>query len=140
MLVVRQDHHERKGASTRGLPGLMSRMTEDRGARAGALSDLAFHILLALGEGPSHGYAIGKDVQQRSSGRLDPTTGALYQALRRLADDGLIAAADGPGDADARRKYFALTRQGRRSAAHEAARLDALVRTARQRKLYPQRA
>ncbi len=69
-----------------------------------------------------------------------PTTGALYQALRRLADEGLIQPADGPGDTDARRNYFALTRQGRRAAAHEAGRLDALVRTARQRKLYPQRA
>jgi DNA-binding PadR family transcriptional regulator len=104
------------------------------------LSDLAFHVLLALGDGPSHGYAIGKDVDQRSGGRLDPTTGALYQALRRLAEDGLIAPADAPDDADPRRKYFALTREGRRAAAKEAERLDALVRTARQRKLYPQRA
>src|SRR6185369_958626 len=104
------------------------------------VSDLAFHILLALGEGPSHGYAIGKDVETRSSGRLDPTTGALYQALRRLTDDGLISPAEAPGDADPRRKYFALTRDGRRAAAKEAERLDALVRTARQRKLYPQRA
>jgi DNA-binding PadR family transcriptional regulator len=104
------------------------------------VSDLAFHVLLALGDGPSHGYAIGKDVETRSGGRLDPTTGALYQALRRLADDGLIAPVEAPGDADARRKYFALTPEGRRAAAKEAERLDALVRTARQRKLYPQRA
>jgi PadR family transcriptional regulator PadR len=104
------------------------------------VSDLAFHVLLALGDGPSHGYAIGKDVEMRSGGRLDPTTGALYQALRRLADGGLIAPVEAPGDADSRRKYFALTREGRRAAAKEAERLDALVRTARQRKLYPQRA
>ena len=104
------------------------------------VSDLAFHILLALGDGPSHGYAIGKDVELRSGGRLDPTTGALYQALRRLTDDGLIAPAEAPGEADPRRKYFALTRAGRRAAAQEAERLDALVRTARRRKLYPQRA
>jgi DNA-binding PadR family transcriptional regulator len=104
------------------------------------VSDLAFHILLALGEGPSHGYAIGKDVQARSGGRLDPTTGALYQALRRLAENGLIASVEAPGAADPRRKYFTLTREGRRAAAKEAERLDALVRTARQRKLYPQRA
>jgi DNA-binding PadR family transcriptional regulator len=104
-----------------------------------ALSDLAFHVLLALGDGPSHGYAIGKFIEEQSAGRLDPTTGALYQALKRLADEGLIEPADGPGSADARRKYFALTRQGRRAAAAEARRLDALVRAARQRKLFPQR-
>ena len=104
------------------------------------LSDLTFHILLALGDGPSHGYAIGKDVEERSGGRLDPTTGALYQALRRLTDDGLVAPVAGPDETDARRKYFTLTTRGRRAAAAEAGRLDALVRTARQRKLYPQRA
>jgi DNA-binding PadR family transcriptional regulator len=107
---------------------------------AAALSDLAFHILLALGDGPSHGYAIGKDIQARSENRLDPTTGALYQALRRLTEDKLIAAASSPEAADPRRKYFALTAAGRRAAAAEAARLDALVRAARHCKLYPQRA
>jgi hypothetical protein len=48
-----------------------------------ALAELSFHILLALGDGPSHGYAIGQCVEEESGGRLDPTTGALYQALRR---------------------------------------------------------
>jgi DNA-binding PadR family transcriptional regulator len=102
------------------------------------LSDLAFHTLLALAEGPSHGYAIGKDVEGRSAGRLDPTTGTLYQVLQRLAADGLIAAAKSPAGTDERRKYFALTAQGRRAAAAEAARLDALVRVARKRKIFPQ--
>jgi len=107
---------------------------------APALSDLAFHILLALADGRSHGYAIGRDVEAQSGGRLDPTTGALYQALRRLSDEGLVTPADGPDAVDRRRKYFALTHEGRRAAAHEARRLDGLVRAARQRKLYPQRA
>jgi DNA-binding PadR family transcriptional regulator len=105
-----------------------------------ALPDLTFHILLALGQGPSHGYAIGKDVEEQSGGRLDPTTGALYQVLRRLTDDGLVTPVIGPEDVDSRRRYFALTRAGRRAAAQEAERLAALVRAARQRKLYPQRA
>jgi DNA-binding PadR family transcriptional regulator len=104
------------------------------------LSDLAFHVLLALGEGPAHGYAIGKAVEEQSGGRLDPTTGALYQVLRRLADDDLIGEVDGPRDADSRRRYFTLTPQGRRAASAEAARLDALVRTARKRRLFPERA
>ena len=37
-----------------------------------ALPDLVFHVLLALGHGPSHGYAIGQDVEDQSGGRLDP--------------------------------------------------------------------
>ena len=104
------------------------------------MSDLEFHVLLALADGPSHGYAIGKAIEEQSEGRLDPTTGALYQVLRRLQDDELITPADGPGDTDPRRKYFALTAPGRKAAAAEAARLDALVRMARKRRLLPQRA
>ncbi len=102
------------------------------------LSDLALHILLAAGDGPSHGYAIGKDVEARSGGRLDPTTGALYQALRRLSEESLIASVESPEGVDSRRKYVALTELGKRAVANEAQRLDALVRAAQQQKLYPQ--
>ena len=102
-------------------------------------SDLEFHVLLALGPGSSHGYAIGQDIAEQSGGRLDPTTGALYQALRRLTETGLIAPAGAPGDADPRRKYFALTRLGRQVAAKETERLSALIRLARQRRLSSER-
>lgn len=105
------------------------------------LGDLGFHVLLSLGDGSSHGYAIGKDVETRSAGRLSPTTGALYQALKRLRDVGLIepdrAAAD--GSSDARRKYFKLTELGRAAAAAEAARLSELVDAARAKKLFEAR-
>jgi DNA-binding PadR family transcriptional regulator len=115
-------------------------VAEDAGDFVAPLSDLSFHVLLALGDGALHGYAIGKEVEAQSGGRLDPTTGALYQVLFRLTEDGLVAPAHAPKGADARRKYFALTAQGREAVAREAARLEALVRTARKRKLYPQRA
>jgi PadR family transcriptional regulator PadR len=99
------------------------------------LSDLTFHLMLALGEGPAHGYAIGKAVEEQSGGRLNPKTGALYQALRRLTKDEFVHEVDGPKGADARRRYFTLTANGRRAASTEAARLEALVRTARKRRL-----
>jgi DNA-binding PadR family transcriptional regulator len=104
-----------------------------------SLGDLRFHILLALGDGPAHGYAIGKDIEARSQGRLDATTGALYQALKRLLADGLIEPVAEPPEpsADARRKYFALTRAGRRAVAAEAEWLESLVRAARRKRLYP---
>ena len=102
-----------------------------------ALSDLAFHVLLALANEPSHGYAIGKEVEEQSGGRLDPTTGTLYQVLQRLTADGLIVPAKAPRGTDERRKYFALSARGRQAAAAEAGRLDALVRVARKRKLFP---
>jgi PadR family transcriptional regulator PadR len=106
------------------------------------LTELSLHVLLAVGEGAAHGYAIGRDIEERSGGRLDPTTGALYQALKRLTRDGLVRAVPPPkgADVDARRKYFALTAAGRREVAAEVRRLDALVALARERRLYGARA
>jgi DNA-binding PadR family transcriptional regulator len=102
------------------------------------LTDLSLHVLLAVGKGIAHGYAIGKDIEERSSGRLDPTTGALYQALKRLADDGLIKQVRAPaGEVDPRRKFFSLTSAGRRAVAAEVKRLEGIVRLARERRLYP---
>lgn len=102
------------------------------------LGNLPFHILLGLGSGASHGYALGKEIEERSDGRLRPTTGSLYQALKRLTEDGLIERAPDTAriSADGRRQYFRLTHLGRTVARAEAARLHALVRLAAERDLY----
>ncbi len=102
------------------------------------LTNLSFHILLALGDGKSHGYAIGHDVEARSHGRLNPATGSLYQALRRLAADGLIEEASGPANGDARRQYFRLTPFGKRVVSLEGARLQELIHAARSKQLMPE--
>lgn len=106
------------------------------------LADLPFQILLALGEGASHGYAMGKEIEARTSGRLSPTTGSLYQALRRLREDALIEPSDPPEEedsGDARRRYFQLTSLGRRVMALEIDRLEGLISVARERSLAPKR-
>lgn len=106
------------------------------------LTNLSFHILIALGDGAAHGYAIGKEVERRSGGRLNPTTGSLYQALRRLHDDELIAEAQKPKNVtgtDNRRQYFRLTPFGKKVFAHEAQRLEDLLAVARDKKLLPDR-
>lgn len=77
-------------------------------------------------------------MEQRSEGRLRPGTGSLYQALRRLDEDGLIEAAPAPAsETDARRQYFRLTRDGRRAAREEARRLEGLVHLARAKAVLP---
>ena len=104
------------------------------------LSDLSFHILLALGQASLHGYAIGKEIERRSQGRLNPTTGSLYQALRRLHRDGLIQEAQRPAmdeGRDTRRQYFRLTVFGKDVFALEAQRLDDLLSVARNVRLMP---
>jgi len=107
------------------------------------LTELSLQVLLAIAEGPLHGYAIGKDVEVRTEGRLDPSTGALYQAIKRLTQDGLLKPVSAPGrgaDVDARRKHFAITPAGKKAVADEIARLEQLVALARSRRLYPARA
>jgi DNA-binding PadR family transcriptional regulator len=106
------------------------------------LTELTLQVLLATGDGPLHGYAIGKDIEARTLGRLDPTTGALYQAIKRLTQEGLLkpVAAPSRADVDARRKHFAITPAGRKAVAAEIDRLEKLVALARSRRLYPARA
>ena len=98
------------------------------------LTNLAFHVLLALGDGPAHGYAIGKEVEHRSNGMLSPATGSLYQVLKRLRQDGLIDDAPSSGD-DSRRQSYELTLLGRSVAEAEAHRLSELVGAARKKRL-----
>ncbi len=110
----------------------MSTLPDPRGFLP--LTNLAFHVLLALGDGPAHGYAIGKEVERRSEGMLNPATGSLYQVLKRLSQDGLIEDAPGAVD-DSRRLSYRLTDLGRKVAEAEARRLSALVVDARKKRL-----
>ena len=109
--------------------------------RTAALTELALHVLIDLADGPAHGYAIGKDIEDRTGGRLDPATGSLYQVIKRLTVDGLIRPAPARKSAagDARRKFFALTPAGRQAAADEIARLEAIVLAGRRRHVHPAR-
>lgn len=97
------------------------------------LTEATFFILLSLAHEAQHGYAILKDVEQLSDGRIVFSTGTLYGALRRLLDQGWIApVADGAGGGRPRKAYR-LTALGRRLFAAETARLRTLVRAARAR-------
>ena len=92
-----------------------------------------FHLLVALARRPLHGYAIRQEVEERTEGavRLWPAT--LYGLLSELSAQRLIEETPGPGgpDDDARRRYYALTAEGRRVLAAEAARLERLAQLAR---------
>lgn len=98
------------------------------------LPPAAFHILLALGDQDRHGYSIMQEVAARTNGefRLGPAT--LYTNIKRLLNEGLIEETGERPDAemdDQRRRYYRVTRFGRRVAEAELARLQALVRQAK---------
>ena len=105
------------------------------------LTPLSTAILLGLAEGARHGYAIMKEVERQTDGRLAPGAGSLYAALQRLQDDGLIAEAPAgadPDTADARRRYYALTAFGRQVARAELLRMARVIQLAHERRLAPE--
>jgi DNA-binding PadR family transcriptional regulator len=101
----------------------------------GPLTEAAFYILLSMAPGPMHGYAILKDVEALSGGRILFSTGTLYGGLKRFLAWGWIRRMDAkekdPGGRP--RKAYALTEKGRRILDAEIVRMQSLVRTARTR-------
>ena len=96
------------------------------------LTPAAFHVLLALADGPKHGYLILKDVEERTDGDVRLSTGTLYGLIKRFLDDELIVETTPDDD---RRRPYKLTARGREVAEAEAARLERMVRAARGVKL-----
>lgn len=93
-----------------------------------------FHVLIALVEGPRHGYGIMKDVERDSGGEVCLEVGSLYRLLARLLDEGLIEM----DEDDGRRRFYSLTRFGRKVLKAEAQRLAGLVGLVRARNLLPE--
>jgi DNA-binding PadR family transcriptional regulator len=101
------------------------------------LTHLTYHILLALADQDLHGYAIIQEIEAKSGGTLRPTTGALYLALQRMEEEGLVRESPRrpePGE-DARRRYYRMTREGRSVARAESERLAALLGVAFEQRL-----
>jgi len=99
------------------------------------LTEPTLLILLSLSPGPKHGYAIMKEVESLSEGRMHLSTGTLYGALKRLLDEGWIVRVDDPEpDGTGReRKAYNLTDQGRYLLKAEIDRLHKLVSIAKVR-------
>jgi DNA-binding PadR family transcriptional regulator len=103
------------------------------------LREPTFLILLSLAPGHRHGYAIIRDVESLSQGKVRLGTGTLYEALARLLDQGLIEriSADEPGESQEDgvhrgkpRKAYRLTEAGRKLLIAETRRMQALVSAA----------
>jgi DNA-binding PadR family transcriptional regulator len=97
-----------------------------------------FLVLLVLAGGDLHGYAIMKEVERQSGGRVRLEVGSLYRTIARLLDAGLIEepAGDPPAEADEeRRRPYRISPYGRRVARREAERLVDVLELARARGL-----
>lgn len=99
------------------------------------LTPVVFHILLALSNGPLHGYGILKDVLEQTSGTVRLGPGTLYGSLQRLMDAGWVEEATPPAGADQRRRYYRVNRDGRRALDAEVDRMATLVTVAQARRI-----
>ena len=83
-------------------------------------------LLGVLARGPAHGYAVITAVRETTGGDLELTEGAVYPALHRLEDRGLLA-----GDWDRaggrRRRVYSLTAAGEQALRTEHAHWRSLV-------------
>jgi DNA-binding PadR family transcriptional regulator len=94
-------------------------------------------ILLALADEDLHGLGIARAVQDLSDGRTRLWPAALYGTIGELEEQGLIEELDDPrhrpADESEKKRFYVLTRAGRRALSAETERLSALVKLARSR-------
>ena len=102
------------------------------------LPSAAFQILLSLADDDLHGYAIMRQVEQQTGGRLRLGPGTLYSSIQALLEGKLIEEVARAEDAELRqerRRFYRLTTSGRKLARSEAERLADVLRVARARKI-----
>jgi DNA-binding PadR family transcriptional regulator len=93
------------------------------------LTETTYFLLLSMASEPRHGYAILKDVQHLSSGRIILSTGTLYGAIKRLVELEWIERFENSVEIEngRPRKEYRLTNLGQQIFNAEFARLQNLV-------------
>jgi DNA-binding PadR family transcriptional regulator len=91
------------------------------------LTEPVLLILTSLAAHPRHGYALIKDIQLLSGGRVRMSTGTLFGALRRLLEDGWIERFE-QEDTSRQKQAYRLTAAGRRQLQVELQRMQELTR------------
>ena len=93
------------------------------------LTEPVFLILTSLATEPRHGYALMKDIEALSGGRVRLSTGTLYGALRRLLGERWIKRFD-QEDTSRDKQAYRLTAGGRQQLRIEVDRMKQLMRAA----------
>lgn len=93
------------------------------------LREPTYLILLSLATGSKHGYAIMKDVENLSQGRVILSTSTLYTALKRLQETNWIRREQDPASerTQRERKIYSLTPLGLKVLQAEVKRMDSLA-------------
>jgi len=94
-----------------------------------SITEPVFLILLSLAGAPRHGYALLKDIESLSRGRVRLSTGTLYGALRRLLEDRWIERF-AQEDTSREKQAYRLTSSGRAQLDGELERMKQMTRAA----------
>jgi DNA-binding PadR family transcriptional regulator len=73
--------------------------------------DVRSALLIALLDGPGHGYELIQALEAKSEGRWRPSPGSVYPSLQLLADEGLVTSTERNG-----KRVYELTDEGRTQA------------------------
>ena len=108
------------------------------GSDGAPLTPAVFHILLALADGPLHGYGVMQSVKETANLEMGP--GTIYGSIQRMEDAGLVSevsATDLDDNGDGRRRYYDLTPSGRDALEIESGRVARLAELVRAKRLIP---
>jgi DNA-binding PadR family transcriptional regulator len=100
------------------------------------LSPTAFYVLVAMADGPRHGYAVAREVEELTDGRIAMGPGTLYGSLQRMSAAGLIEESVNPGEDGlhaSRRRYYKITPLGSAALRVESERLLRAANVAKER-------
>lgn len=100
------------------------------------LTPAVLHILMALADSDKHGYAIMKQVQEDSEGKVTMGPGTLYGSIKRMLEAGLVAESEkkiDPALDDERRIYYKITGLGQQALQDEIKRYKRVVTLTRRR-------
>ena len=94
-----------------------------------SVSEPVVLILISLAGKPKHGYALLRDIEALSEGRVRLSTGTLYGALHRLLEDGWIERFE-QDDTSRDKQAYRVTAEGRGQLRKEVERMSQLTRAA----------
>jgi DNA-binding PadR family transcriptional regulator len=82
--------------------------------------DIRTALLVALSDGPGHGYELITRLEEKSDGAWRPSPGSVYPTLQLFEDEGLVRSEERDG-----KRVYALTDAGRTEAAERIERYGA---------------
>ena len=85
-------------------------------------------ILRTLNQGPLHGYAIGKRIQDWSKGELEIEDGSLYPALNRMLMKGWLKAEWGETQNNRKARFYRLTPTGKKRLEENSSAFNKMIR------------